>query len=117
MSTFHGSCHCGAVQYDVELALEGLITCNCSMCGRSGSIMTFVPRGKVTNLTGEDKLTDYKFASKTIHHVFCSICGVRPLGWGKSPTGDESAMINVRCLDGLDVHQLEIAKKYDGKSR
>ena len=58
MSTFHGSCHCGAVQYDVELALEGLITCNCSMCGRSGSIMTFVPRGKVTNLSGEDKLTD-----------------------------------------------------------
>jgi hypothetical protein len=117
MPTFHGSCHCGAVAYDVDFALEGLITCNCSMCGRSGAIMAFVPRDKVTNLVGEDKLTDYQFASKTIHHLFCSICGVKPLAWGKSPTGDESAMINVRCLDGLDVHQLEIAKQYDGKSR
>jgi hypothetical protein len=86
------------------------------MCGRSGAIMTFVPRAKVTNLIGEDKLTNYQFASKNIHHIFCSVCGIKSLAWGKSPTGDESAMINVRCLEGVDVHQLEIATKYDGKS-
>lgn len=116
MATYHASCHCGAVQYDVELTLEKLATCNCSMCGRSGAIMAFVPRSKVTNLVGEGKLTDYQFGPKKIHHVFCSVCGIRPLGWGSSAEGEEYAMINVRCLEGIDVHTLEIATKFDGKS-
>lgn len=116
MTTYHASCHCGAVSYDVELELEGLATCNCSMCGRSGAIMAFVPRAKVENLQGEEKLTDYQFGKKSIHHAFCSVCGVRPLGWGKGPDGAEHAMVNVRCLEGVDVHALTVAHAYDGRS-
>lgn len=114
MSLHHASCHCGGVSYDVDVELDKLITCNCSMCGRSGAIMAFVPRTQVSNLKGEDQLTDYQFGKKTIHHAFCKTCGIRALGWGGAD-GQEYVMVNVRCLEDVDVHTLKIAQSYDGK--
>src|SRR5690606_31463096 len=52
MPAHHGSCHCGAVQFDVEMELSGLATCNCSMCSRSGAILAFVPRSAISGLVG-----------------------------------------------------------------
>ena len=115
--THHGSCHCGAVQFDVELELENLLTCNCSMCGRSGAIMAFVPAPKLTEIQGEERMTDYQFGKKRIHHSFCSVCGVRPFGRGQGDDGSAWAMVNVRCLDGVDCHTLKISRQYDGRSR
>jgi hypothetical protein len=115
MANHHGSCHCGQVQFEVEAELEGLATCNCSICGRTGSIMLFVPLGKLRETAGKELLTDYQFGKKSIHHAFCSVCGVRPYGWGQGKDG-EWAMVNARCLDGVDVHKLEVTKQYDGKS-
>lgn len=116
MSQHHGSCHCGAVQFDAEVELENLATCNCSICGRSGAIMAFVGADKLTHVTGEDRMTDYQFGKKNIHHVFCSVCGVRPFGRGQGKDGAQWAMVNVRCLDGVDAHTLTIKNQYDGKS-
>jgi hypothetical protein len=78
--------------------------------------MAFVPRDKLTNIVGNDKLTDYQFGKRMIHHVFCSVCGIHPFGWGVGGDGRESAMINVRCLDGVDAHTLSVANQFDGKS-
>lgn len=116
MALSHGSCHCGAVTFDVDVDLEKLITCNCSICGRTGSIMAFVPADKLQRLSGEDRLTDYQFGAKRLHHVFCSVCGVRPYAMGGGPDGKPMAMINVRCLEGVDVHALKTTP-YDGRAR
>ena len=117
MATHHGSCHCGAVQYDVEgLELDGLVTCNCSICGRTGAIMAFVGRPQISNITGEGNLTDYQFGKKSIHHAFCKTCGVRAYGWGTGPDGKEMVVVNARCLDGVNVHELKISHQYDGAS-
>ena len=113
MASQHGSCHCGAVTFDVDMELTGLVTCNCSMCGRSGAIMAFVPRAKFQQTAGEGRMTDYQFGKKSIHHSFCSTCGVRPFGWGQGPDGSDYVMINVRCLDNVDVHKVTIAQQYE----
>jgi hypothetical protein len=112
-----GSCHCGAVTFSVDLpSLDGLVACNCSICGRTGAIMAFLPQDKLTELTGKDKLTDYQFGKQSIHHTFCSICGVRPYASGKGSDGNAWAMVNVRCLDDVDTHELAVAQKFDGKA-
>ncbi|MCB9685719.1 MAG: GFA family protein [Alphaproteobacteria bacterium] len=116
MARHEGSCHCGGVTFEVDAELEGLATCNCSMCGRSGAIMVFVPDTALTRTKGEELLTDYQFGKKHIHHAFCSVCGSRPYAWGKGEDGSAWAMVNVRCLNDLDVHTLEITKRYDGRS-
>jgi len=114
---YRGSCHCGAVKYEVELDLSGpVLACNCSMCGRTGSLMTFVPADKFRLLSGEGALTDYQFNTKNIHHLFCTTCGVRSFGRGTGRDGVATCMINVRCLEGVDPLSLEV-KHVDGKSR
>lgn len=116
MERHHGSCHCGAVQIDVEVDLSNLMTCNCSICGRSGAIMAFVPASQVHKTADADAETDYQFGKKRIHHRFCKTCGMRTAAEGEGHDGQAWAMVNVRCLDGVDVHTLQIARQYDGRA-
>lgn len=110
-----GSCHCGAVRYEVELDLEGPgLVCNCSMCRRSGSMLMFTAPDKFTLLSGESNLVDYVFHKHVIHHVFCKTCGIKPFARGKTPRG-EMVAINIRCLDDVDVFT-QPTKQVDGKS-
>ena len=114
--TYQGSCHCGKVRYRVDADLSGeLITCNCSMCRRMGSVLTFVPASQFTLEQGEDSLTDYQFNHKVIHHVFCKNCGIRSFARGAMPDGTPTVAINVRCLDGVDIQSLK-TQQYNGAS-
>jgi hypothetical protein len=112
-----GGCHCGQVRYRVSLDLEAPATaCNCSICSRTGTLLTFVPSNQFTLDKGEEALTDYLFNHKVIHHLFCSICGVRSFARGAMPDGTPMVAINARCLDGVDPESLNV-RHYDGKSR
>src|ERR1041384_5162517 len=98
-----GSCHCGKVRFEVTLDLsEPALTCNCSMCGRSGTMLRFVPASAFKLLSGADVLTEYRFNNKVIGHMFCSVCGIKPFASGKDKEGETRA-INVRCLEDVDV--------------
>ena len=112
-----GGCHCGKVRYEVRLDLDSpVMSCNCSMCGRSGTLLTFVPEAEFKLLSGEDALTDYRFNHHVIHPLFCNTCGIKSFARGVGPDGKETAAINVRCLEGVDPSKLEI-KQFDGRSR
>ncbi len=115
--THAGGCHCGKVRYEVTLDLaEPAITCNCSICGRSGTVLRFVPAGMFKLLSGADLLTDYRFNNKVINHQFCSVCGIKSFASGVAPDGAETRAINVRCLDDVDLSAIP-THAYDGKSR
>jgi len=113
--TYTGSCHCGAVRFEADLALGDVVACNCSMCSRMGWLLTFVPASQFRLLSGDDALTDYQFGSKHIHHLFCSRCGIRSFTRGADREGREMRGINVRCLDGVDLDALSVTK-FDGRS-
>lgn len=117
MTRHHGSCHCGKVQFDVEgLDVAGAATCNCSICGRTGALMLFVPERALSNVVGRDELTDYQFGKKTIHHAFCRTCGCRPFAWGAGKDGSAYAMVNLRCIEGIDPHTVTVSQQYDGRA-
>jgi hypothetical protein len=114
MSSYTGSCHCGAVRYRVEADLSQPVNaCNCSMCGRSGTLLTFVPADNFTLEQGSESLTDYLFNKDRIHHLFCKVCGIKSFARGTGPGGQEMVAINARCLAGVDVSTLAI-KQIDG---
>jgi hypothetical protein len=113
--TYAGGCHCGKVRYDVTLELDEVMACNCSMCSRAATLLTFVPEEKFTLRSGEDALTDYQFAKMHIHHTFCSTCGIKSFAHGKGPGGQKMIAVNVRCLEGVDLDALKV-KRFDGKS-
>jgi hypothetical protein len=117
MTTYTGSCHCGAVRYEATLDLQKpVISCNCSMCGRTGTLLTFIPAGDFTLLAGEDSLTDYQFNKHVIHHLFCKTCGIKSFARGVGRDGAPTVAINARCLEGVDLGALQIIP-YEGKTK
>jgi hypothetical protein len=104
---YQGSCHCQAVKFEVEdIDLEKVITCNCSYCGRQGFILGFVPADQFTLLTPDAPLTEYRFNTQKISHQFCPTCGVQGFGSGTNKDGSAVRMINVRCLESVDIASL-----------
>lgn len=113
---YKGSCHCGAVHYTVNLDLKDALACNCSICSKSGNLLTFTTEDNFKYLGKVEDLQDYQFNKKAIHHNFCKICGIKAFAYGKTPDGKPSIAINVRCLDGVDIEKLPKIF-YDGASK
>ena len=103
MSTYTGSCHCGAVRYEVDGTFDKLIECNCSHCSQKGFLLFFVPRDALRVTAGEDALQTYTFNRHAIRHRFCRTCGVEPFAEGAMPDGSPIAAINARCLEGVEL--------------
>lgn len=112
---WQGGCHCGAVRYEVTTALQPVISCNCSICEKKGTLLTFVPADAFKLLAGKDAVSDYQFNTRNIHHLFCKTCGVESFATGTAPNGARMVAINVRCLDGIKLADLT-PQAYDGRS-
>lgn len=95
-----GSCHCGAVRFEIETDFPELTTCDCSICRRKNALMVKVHESKFSLLAGEGALTEYRFHSGTARHFFCRTCGIYPFH-RKRITPDYLG-INVFCLEGFD---------------
>ncbi|AJY44501.1 GFA family protein [Martelella endophytica] len=104
---YHGSCQCGAVDFDVEADLDHTVACNCSRCRRLGSVLTFAPRSNFTLNKGGDSVTEYLFNTHHIHHLFCKTCGIQSFSYATGPDGTEMTAINVNCLDDVDPRSLK----------
>ncbi len=116
LKTYEGGCHCGQVRYAVQLDLsQPMVACNCSICAKTGTVLGFAPAEHFTLRSGEGRLSDYQFGKKSIHHLFCSNCGVRSFGRGAMPDGKQMVAINVRCLDNVALDQVKVMN-FDGKS-
>jgi hypothetical protein len=76
---YSGSCHCGAVTFEVEAPEQLEVErCNCSICSKSGFLHLIVPRSRFRLLSGEDDLSTYTFNTGVAKHTFCRVCGVKP---------------------------------------
>ena len=110
---YQGSCHCGAVQFEVEAAADIEIEdCNCSICTKSGYLHLIVPLSKFRLLAGEEQLQTYTFNSGVAKHRFCKNCGIKPFYTPRSnPDGVD---VNVHCLD-TEPKSMTVVK-FDGKN-
>lgn len=117
MSVTHhaGGCQCGAVAFEADIDISHPIVCNCSRCQRLGSRLAFAPRAAFTLLRGEDELTEYRFNTGRIRHLFCRTCGIESFAFGTMPDGTEMAAINVNCLDGVEPLDLPVTR-VDGRA-
>ena len=113
-SVHHGSCHCGAVTFEVETPVAPATRCNCSLCRRKGALMSpFLPKESLRILSGQDDLTLYQFNTRVAKHYFCKHCGIYP--FHQTRKDPNLWRVNLGCLDGVDAYALE-AGVSDGAS-
>jgi len=108
------TCHCGAVELELELpnGLEELRRCNCSMCSRRGAVVASVPLARLHIKKGADKLTLYQFNTKVAKHYFCSVCGIYTHHQRRS--NPHLFGINVACIEGVNPYELGEIPVLDG---
>ena len=99
--TADGGCHCGAVRFTVTTPDPDLILCNCSICTKKGFVHLIVERHQLKVHQGMDKLTEYRFNTRTARHLFCATCGMHPFYVPRSHPDGWS--VNAQCLDEVSV--------------
>jgi hypothetical protein len=112
-----GTCHCGAVRFEVDLE-EGpsnLRRCNCSLCRRKGAIMASVPVERLRVVAGIDKLTLYQWNTRQARHYFCSVCGIYTHHQRRSNPREYG--FNVACIEGVDPFALGPIAVGDGAAQ
>jgi len=62
----------------------------------SGYQHIFVPKADLKFLSGRDHLTAYRFETRQAVHMFCKICGIKPLYQPRSHPDQWS--VNLRCV-------------------
>jgi hypothetical protein len=115
METHRGSCHCGAVRFEIDTDLTYLIECNCSICTKKGALMHGVDPSRFRLLAGQDELTLYQFGTRTARHYFCRHCGI--FTYGNPRIDPRLVVVNARCLDGVDIADPKIKRvAFDGRN-
>ena len=100
LDTSSGSCHCGAVRFEISTDFPELTTCNCSICKRKNALMVKVHERDFRLVSGGDALTAYRFHTLTATHYFCKVCGIYP--FHRKRVTPYHFRINVHCLEGFD---------------
>lgn len=101
-----GSCHCGAVRFQIEWELTELTTCDCSLCVKRNALMTKVPDAALKILAGEDMLALYQWNTRRAQHHFCRACGIYV--FHRKRAAPDHFGVNIFCLDGFDRSSLPI---------
>jgi hypothetical protein len=122
--TLPGSCHCGRVRFEVDLDLDHVRSCDCSICRRRGALIHRVEGDRLRLLTPLEDLTLYEWHTRTAKDYFCQTCGVLPFRRPRQRTPSEIAAgarpfggwsVNVRCLEGVDVDAIPVKRVHGSR--
>jgi hypothetical protein len=124
LQTHTGSCHCGAVRFEVDLDLDHVRVCDCSICRKRGALNHRVESSQLRLLTPLDAMTLYRWHTRTAADYFCPTCGILPFRRPSALTPEELARgmtsflgwtVNVRCLDGVDLDAIPVRHVYGSR--
>ena len=103
MTLYSGSCHCGAVRYEINAVINRVTECNCSICTKKGVLHHRVTAENFRLLSDESQLGTYQFGSKIAKHHFCKVCGIHT--FSRPRAAPEQYTVNVRTLDNFDLQR------------
>ena len=109
----NGSCHCGAVKFELLIQPTHLTECNCSICHRIGAIWAHADDTEINIICDETDLINYVWGDKSIKFCSCKTCGCtthwKSLG-AQQPT---RLVVNMRMVDRAEILEIGI-RHFDG---
>jgi len=121
LKTHKGSCHCGFIQFEIDSDLKDVRSCDCSICIRRGALIHRVNESQFRLLKpAASTLNDnthglivYQFNTRIAKDYICPVCGILP--FRRPRTAPELWAINVRCLEGIVLEDLNIRKVFGSR--
>ena len=108
-----GSCHCGAVTFEIHGPIRDFRRCDCSICRRKGAIMCTADKDQFRLVSGEENLGLYQWNTKTARHYFCRTCGIYTHHWRRSRP---EFGYNIGCIEGVDIRALPEVEIFNGQA-
>ncbi len=124
MTTHPGSCHCGRVRFEVDLELDHVRVCDCSICRKRGALIHRVAASQIRMLTPLEEMTLYQWHTLTAEDYFCPVCGILPFRRPRVRTPSEKTgggaeftgwSVNVRCLEGVDLEAVPVKRVHGSR--
>ena len=113
-----GSCHCGAVRFELAETPNWLTRCNCSYCFRTGGLWAHDDIDRISVSYAPGGVIRYIWGDKTLAFVSCKTCGCTTHWESLAP--DERHWMAVNCnmanpedIAGLRVRKFDGAKTWD----
>ena len=106
MRQHKGSCHCGAVRFEITSDLTELTTCDCSLCVKKNALMVKVHESQFQLLSDAGDVSEYRWNTKIARHYFCKVCGIYT--FHRKQAAPDHYGVNIFCLDGIDPNAIPV---------
>ena len=108
-----GSCHCGAVSFEITESPKWLVDCNCSICRRLGTLWGHIEMDSVTVNPAEGGTISYVHGDKTLAIHTCKVCGCTTHWENLQPEKRSRMAVNFRMCSESDVAAFRV-RRLDG---
>ena len=108
-----GSCHCGAVRFELARTPEWLTACNCSVCRRLGALWAYGDASEVSLICKPDATSGYVWGDRTLAFHSCRTCGCTTHWQSLQPDRSTRMGVNCRLTDPEVIASLRI-RRFDG---
>ncbi len=110
-----GSCHCGAVKFEVLVDATSASRCNCSICNKVGQLGAIVKPEAFTLVAGGEHLATYEWGARISKRFFCKHCGIHCFARGHlKEVGGDYVSVNFHAIDDVDPASVRVSY-WDGR--
>ncbi len=110
-----GSCHCGAVSFELAEEPEQLVDCNCSLCRRLAALWAHADSSQITIRAEPNATFAYVQGARTLACHTCRQCGCTT-HWESLDDKEPHGMgLNCRMSEPDSISHLPI-RPFDGAS-
>ena len=107
------SCHCGAVQIEIDELPPTITQCTCSICRRYAALWIYRDRRTARVLTRPEAETPYLWNDRVIEFYHCRTCGCLTRYESTEKQEDSRFAVNARMLEPALIAAIKI-RTFDG---
>ncbi len=107
------SCHCGAVQIEVDALPRSLTQCTCSICRRYGALWAYRTRKTARVVSESECENKYMWNKKLIEFYHCNTCGCLTRYESVEKSENSRIAVNARMMAPEDIENINV-RTFDG---